>query len=490
MPSNTRPLTIILNANQSKRTIYLLPTDASSQHSLILTEARNKFRLKTLSQIYLKGGTLFSPGQILHPDVREVWVSKGEPYVGKDAPAPGTIGTNAGPEARVDVIAEESYVDPEAVKQLKTVAGLEGVVAAIGMPDLHPGNRFPIGCAIAAHGVYPALIGTDVGCGIALYRLATTPSRFVPSKLAIRLRGLDDPWDGDVSAWLAERGVHKESDFDKASLGTVGAGNHFAEICVVEEIKDEEACEQIGVRNGVVYLLVHTGSRGLGKSILEAHSQTNPNPFYPEGSPELDAYIEEHDYAVRWAVANRDLVAYRLASCLGLTFEDDENANTQSGPIMPEKLIDVTHNSVTRHRLLVGDEGTQDVWIHRKGAAPADMGVAPCPGSRGDFSWLLQPVGDGNDNAHSLAHGAGRLHPRGAATLRKDVPKSTTSLGSEVVCTDVTLMIEERPEAYKTVQAVVDDLEKRGCARGVAKLRPVVTYKTRPTTVPKVRNQN
>ncbi|CAE6492628.1 unnamed protein product [Rhizoctonia solani] len=481
MPSNTRPITIILNANQSKRSIYLLPVDAPSQHSLILTEARNKFRIKSLSQIYLKGGTPFLPEQTLHLDVREVWVSKGEPYVGKDTPAPGTTGANA--VGRVDVIAEESYIDPEAVKQLKAVAGLEGVVAAIGMPDLHPGNRFPIGCAIAAHGVYPALIGTDVRCGIALYRLAATPSRFIPSKIASRLRGLDDPWDGDTSAWLTERGVHKESEFDKPSLGTVGAGNHFAEICVVEEIKDEGTCEQIGVGSEVVYLLVHTGSRGLGKSILQAHSEHNPNPFYPEGSPELDTYIEEHDYAVRWAVANRDLVAYRIASCLGLALEEDDGTeNDQSRPVMPEKLIDVTHNSVTRHRLSVGDQGLQDVWIHRKGAAPTDMGVAPCPGSRGDFSWLLQPVGDGNDNAHSLAHGAGRLHPRSAATLRKNVPGTTTGLGSEVVCTDSELMVEERPEAYKGVQAVVDDLEKRGCARGIAKLRPIVTYKVRNET--------
>lgn len=246
MPSNTRPITIILNSNQSKRTIYLLPIDAPSLHSLILTEARNKFRIKSLSQIYLKGGAHFLPEQALHQDVREVWVSKGEPYVGKDAPAPGTTGANA--VGHVDVIAEESYVDPEAVKQLKAIAGLEGVVAAMGMPDLHPGNRFPIGCAIAAHGVYPALIGTDVGCGIALYRLAAKPSRFIPSKIASKLRGLDDPWDGDTSAWLAERGVHKESAFDKSSLGTVGAGNHFAEICIVEEIKDEETCERMGVK--------------------------------------------------------------------------------------------------------------------------------------------------------------------------------------------------------------------------------------------------
>ena len=81
--------------------------------------------------------------------------------------------------------------------------------------------------------------------------------------------------------------------------------------------------------------------------------------------------------------------------------------------------------------------------------------------------------------AHSLAHGAGRLHPRNAATLQRNIPSTTTSLGSEVVCTDPALMKEERPEAYKSIEAVVKDLEGRGVARGVAMLRPVVTYKVR-----------
>ncbi|KAG9105170.1 hypothetical protein FRC07_009544 [Ceratobasidium sp. 392] len=474
MPSNSRPITVILNANQSKRFVFLLeslPSDTtttsqSPQHTSILTEARKKFRVKQLERVFLKGGTEFaaSPVEPLHEDVREVWVSKGEPFAGKTGPAPGSRRTGA----RVDVIAEESYVDPEAVKQLKAVAELEGVEAAIGMPDLHPGNRFPIGCAVAAKGIYPALIGTDVGCGIALYRLASIPSRMVPAKIASMLQGLDEAWDGDVRAWLAERGVDRESSFDVPSLGTVGAGNHFAEICVVEELKNEAKCEELSVKMGEMYLLVHTGSRGLGKSILEARSQSDPNPFYPANTPELESYVAEHDYAVNWARANRDLVAHRIAICLGLD--------------SPPKIVDVTHNSTTKHILeLPGDEGLrrEEVWIHRKGAAPADMGVAPCPGSRGDFSWLLEPIGGGNDNAHSLAHGAGRLHPRGAATLQRNVPGTTTSLGSEVVCTDPALMKEERPEAYKSVQAVVNDLEARGVAKGVAKLRPIVTYKVR-----------
>lgn len=87
--------------------------------------------------------------------------------------------------------------------------------------------------------------------------------------------------------------------------------------------------------------------------------------------------------------------------------------------------------------------------------------------------------------AHSLAHGAGRLHPRStlhAQQARRPVPRAsltTTPLGSEVVCTNPALLIEEMPSAYKDIQGVVDDMEWAGCARGVAVLRPVVTYKTR-----------
>jgi release factor H-coupled RctB family protein len=164
------------------------------------------------------------------------------------------------------------------------------------------------------------------------------------------------------------------------------------------------------------------------------------------------------------------------------------------------KLVDVTHNSVAKHALIIGD-GMKDLWVHRKGAAPADKGVVPCPGSRGDFSWLLEPTGDGQHNgelsqvlrlfpsitlhiaAISLAHGAGRRHGRQAlrksGTMLSKSDLTKTGLGSEVVCTDTDLLLEERPEAYKDVGCVVDDMEDNGICRGVAILRPVVTYKIR-----------
>lgn len=114
------------------------------------------------------------------------------------------------------------------------------------------------------------------------------------------------------------------------------------------------------------------------------------NPYISPGSPELPAYLEEHDYAVKWAIANRDLVAHRIKECI---YPPDDG----SDPHELDKILDVTHNSVTQHLLPLGGSD-EALWVHRKGAAPADRGIAPCPGSRGDFTWLLQPLGDGHFN--------------------------------------------------------------------------------------------
>ncbi|RDB21133.1 tRNA-splicing ligase RtcB [Hypsizygus marmoreus] len=470
---SSRALTVTLNYDQSKKFAIVLNTHAPKE--AILRQARNKFRSKTLSLVFLRGGAHLKDGADLPDSITQVWISKGEPYSGP--PIDLTRSTQPG---EVRTIGEKSFIDHNAVNQLRLVGVLEGVHVAVGMPDLHPGSRFPIGCAIAAEGIYPALIGSDVGCGIALYRLSSSPrSVSNPSKLASLLRGLDEPWSGDVPAWLRKYGIERSSHFDANSLGTVGAGNHFAEICSVEKIADATVAESLRITEDCLYLIVHTGSRGLGASILSAQTTTESNPYIPPTSPELQEYLVEHDYAVRWAVANRDLVAHRIRQCIYWPSDTRKPMSSWSDDL--EKIVEVTHNSVTRHALNVNGE-TRELWVHRKGAAPADKGVVPCPGSRGDFSWLLQPTGDGQINLQSLAHGAGRRHGRNALHAGTKIAKSsltTTTLGSEVVCTDTDLLIEERPEAYKDIGGVVGDMEDQGLCKGVVVLRPVVTYKIR-----------
>ena len=268
MSTGSRTLTVILNSNHSKRFALSLKHGDATPATTILRDARNKFRSKGLSAVFLRGGVQLEDASV-DESFTEVWVTKGEPYNGP--PAREGLSDHLGD---VRVIAEKSFIDEQAIKQLNAIAVLPGVRLAVGLPDLHPGNRFPVGCAIAAgtypspsstnsatetslveDGIYPALIGSDVGCGIALYHFnPSSRSLPHPSKVAPSLRGLDEPWSGSVSDWLANYGITRSSAFDN-SLGTVGAGNHFAEICTVERIVDEALAESIGVRDGGVYLL-------------------------------------------------------------------------------------------------------------------------------------------------------------------------------------------------------------------------------------------
>ena len=123
-------------------------------------------------------------------------------------------------------------------------------------------------------------------------------------------------------------------------------------------------------------------------------------------------------------------------------------------------------------------------WLHRKGAAPADRGPALIPGSRGSFSYLVEPTGGGWKTAYSLAHGAGRKWKRSEAKgkLRnrytaKDLER--TKLGSSVVCEDKDLLYQEAPQAYKNVEVVIEDMIAEKMLRVIAVFRPVVTYKMR-----------
>jgi release factor H-coupled RctB family protein len=139
----TSTVTVILNSNHTRRFVLLLqPGDARTE--TILREARNKFRSKGLSIVFIRGGTPLDD-KTMGESPTEVWVSKGEPYSGPPAKNPGS--SNPG---EVRVIADRSFIDDQALKQLKSIASLPGVRLAVGLPDLHPGNRFPIGCAIAA----------------------------------------------------------------------------------------------------------------------------------------------------------------------------------------------------------------------------------------------------------------------------------------------------------------------------------------------------
>ncbi|MBK9756574.1 MAG: RNA ligase RtcB family protein [Nannocystis sp.] len=362
--------------------------------------------------------------------------------------------------AAVRVVASaRTWIEGDAVQQLEATARLPGMRAAIGMPDLHPGKGSPIGAAFLCEGqLYPHLVGNDIGCGMGLWRTDLLRRKQKRDRWADRLEDLDAAWDGDIAAAL---GGLAASEHD-GSLGTIGGGNHFAELQAVERVDDAAALAALGLVPEQLCLLVHSGSRGLGESILRAHVDAFAAAGLKDDSPAAAEYMARHDHAVAWARVNRAVIAGRFAAAIGAELVG---------------LLDVCHNSVEAL------PGTPCCWLHRKGAAPSTQGPVVIPGSRGSFSYLVEPL-PRDDAGLSLAHGAGRKWKRGDTKARlKDRYRPAdlvqTALGSRVICEDRELLYEEAPEAYKDIDSVIAALLEAGLCRVIAVLRPVITYKTR-----------
>lgn len=358
------------------------------------------------------------------------------------------------------IAADPSRFDPLALDQLAACARYGGMARVVGLPDLHAGNGIAVGAAFwSPTHIWPHLVGSDIGCGMALWETDLPLRKFRLSTVERKLHGLDSPWAGDGAAALAEAGL--PPSLASPALGTIGGGNHFVEFQRIEAVVDEARFAALGLAQDRVWMMVHSGSRGLGQAVLQAHRQPDVSQGIPAGSPEAIAYLADHDAALGWATLNRQIIAERFCDSLGLG---------------GRRVLDICHNSVTPH---------QGGWLHRKGAAPADKGLVTIPGSRGDFSYLVEPIVDGADHAlHSLAHGAGRKWSRKDAHARlssrfKVADMQRTALGSHVICEDRRLIFEEAPDAYKDISMVIADLEQAGLIRVIAKLRPLLSYKTR-----------
>ena len=371
---------------------------------------------------------------------------------------------NATTETNVRLIASaKSWIEGEAVRQLYAAAKLPGVRHAVGLPDLHPGKFAPVGAAFVTEGViYPHLIGGDIGCGMALFKTGLPRRKARLDRWASLRFDLEHPWEGDVCNRLASNGLCTTQFAE--SFGTIGGGNHFAELQSVEKVFDKDAFAALGLAKDELVVLVHSGSRGLGQAVLEIHLEGHGANGAHAESDAATSYLLLHDHAVNWAKSSRALVAERFLGVLGAT---------------SKPLLDSCHNSVSCRNV----EG-ETVWLHRKGAAPSDKGPVIIPGSRGTFSYLVQPIGDQSGNAWSIAHGAGRKWTRSESRLRvrerfhRD-ELVQTGLGGRVICEERDLLYEEAPMAYKNIETVIADLVDAGLVAVIAMLRPLLTYKTR-----------
>ncbi len=386
------------------------------------------------------------------------------------------------------MISDENWLETSAVDQLTKTAELPGMCCGVGMPDLHPGKGQPIGAAfIGKDVIYPHLVGSDIGCGMGVWVLDLPARKVKIDRWEKKLTGLDDPWGDDCGAWLERKGISTVDEslaLANSKLGTIGGGNHFAEIQTVKEVFDESGLSAAGLGRQSVVLLAHSGSRGLGQTILRNHVDVNGvkglSAKGDNGCQEaMNEYIQKHDYAVRWAKENRNLIAKRFCDRLG---------------VKRNLLLDVAHNTVTKldvessKALGFSVDLGENYWIHRKGASPTDQGLVMIPGSRGSLSYLVKPHVSTRSvlaqGGFSLAHGAGRKWKRSDARGRlekrfkvKDLV--STALGSRVICGQRDLLYEEAPQAYKNIDVVMDDLVQAGMIDVVASFKPLITYKTR-----------
>lgn len=404
-------------------------------------------------------------------------VSVGEDYVGlrkgEDLAAGGEAVQKAvldvNSDCPVELLADSAFVDYLSITQLKTTARtLPGIIHAVGQPDLHPGTKFPIGSVFVSKGwLHPPLIGGDIGCGMAWYKTRLSRAQVEGDKgrrIAEKLRGLEGAWRTLKArkTWLQTGGEANSSAGEEwdAALGTVGAGNHFAEIQVVEEstVKDSPrnaAKSQSKLYEGEVVLLIHSGSRGYGSHILKHFTKDGGRNSIPEDDPLAKEYLEAHDRACAWASGNRDLIALRFLTCLEPGNDSWDLGINSSNPtpesairaareaVQSRKVVSIHHNNIehttwppsvasSNNDLSSGIAGLEfsnsnKVYIHRKGAAPTHdpltnipLSILPLPGSRATPTLILHPTFNsanayGDTNALSLAHGAGRALSRAKA---------------------------------------------------------------------------
>lgn len=371
------------------------------------------------------------------------------------------------------IASTDTWIEGLAVQQLIKTSELSGMHSVAGMPDLHPGRGYPIGAAFfTTNKIYPALVGNDIGCGMSLWQTSAKVSKVNLDNLAKKFEHIEKPleesWSKIIENRKTDKGITIDS-YDRA-LGTIGGGNHFAEFQVIDEVYDQIALDELGLNKKHLQLLVHSGSRGLGQSILVEHITKHNHDGLNLDDNDFQDYMAKHDEAVRWAELNRELIAKRFLEAI--------RANGDCA-------LDVNHNLVSP-KSIDGCDG----WLHRKGATPSDKGYVVIPGSRGDYSYLVKPLSQNgkasenlNTSLFSLAHGAGRKWKRGECHGRlghkyKREDLYRTALGSRVVCGNKELLYDEAPQAYKKCETVISDMVDAGLIEVVAKLRPVLTFKT------------
>jgi tRNA-splicing ligase RtcB (3'-phosphate/5'-hydroxy nucleic acid ligase) len=424
-----------------------------------------------------------------------------------------------------------------ALAQLANGAMLPGIVrAALAMPDIHQGYGLPVGGVVAtdlATGVVsPGAIGFDINCGVRLLRTGLeTPS--IAAKLGVLVdalyseipsgvggggavsldaRGLARVLEGGA-AWAVGAGHGERADLDAIEsggrlegavpdslsshavergvrqLGSLGSGNHFMEIQVVDEVYDPATAARFGLREGQITLMIHTGSRGLGHQVctdflkltgaaLKRYAIAVPDrqlACAPIDSPEAGAYLGAMRAAANFAFANRQV----LAESARRVFE--RVLGVGPAELRMSVVYDVAHN-IAKEEEHVVDGRPRKLLVHRKGATRAFPGQPVIvPGDMGRYSFVLVGTETAmRETFGSTCHGAGRVMSRTAAVKAargRRIGEELRARGVVARAAGHQALAEEMPEAYKDVKDVVEVVHRFGISSRVARLRPLGVIK-------------
>lgn len=462
------------------------------------------------------------------------------------------------PEMRVDglIFADEVLIQqikkdqgPEQVANVATLPGIQ--VASLAMPDIHWGYGFCIGGVAAtdpAEGgvISPGGVGYDINCGVRLLRTNLEWTEVQP-----RIRTLVDQLYRDVPTGVGQSGRYQfakpeltklmeqgmkyvvnqglgverdllfaeaggrldDAEPDRVSdravargfdqCGTLGSGNHFLEVQVVDRVLDDEAARVMDLHEGQVTVLIHSGSRGLGYQVCDdnlaafrgapkKYGFSLPDPQLacaPVTSPEGQAYLGAMRAAANFAWCNRQLLAHQAREVFAKVFGRPWET------LGMDLVYDVAHNIAKFEDHRIDNNVTKQVCVHRKGATRAFPPGHPevpepyqgigqpviIPGSMGTASWVLvgQP-GSMEQSFGTTCHGAGRMMSRTAAVrlaAGRRIDKELDAIGIIARARGHKGLAEEQPAAYKDVDQVVEVVDRAGISKKVARLRPVGVIK-------------
>ena len=345
------------------------------------------------------------------------------------------------------------------------------------MPDAHLGKGSMVGSVIATkEAVIPATVGVDIGCGMMAvktpFKSGILDGKLKDLRLAIEAaipvgfnaykESVDESsyWDGWANFSSLHDGVQDRKAKAMKQLGTLGGGNHFIEVCLDTE--------------NFVWLMLHSGSRNIGKELAERHISTAkslwrlselPAPdlaYFIQGTPEFEAYWKDLKWAQTYAMKNREIMMARLLKVFNKMFNHRQ-------AFRPELQVNCHHNYVA-----LEEHYGEKVFVTRKGAISAAQGVyGIIPGSMGAKSFIVEGRGL-PESFNSCSHGAGRKMSRGAAKrafTKDDLARQTAG----VECRKDVGVLDEIPGAYKSIEAVMKN--QKDLVKIVAEIKQVVCVK-------------